>query len=213
MIRTRLWSTNMTRHITASCIRLLKIPMIWRRAQYAKQLSPYISTVCPFKILERPIYARVQPIIDPLLPREQTGFWQGRATVDQVILLTQDIKDSFSAKKKTRAVFVNLTAAYNNSWHRGLTCKLLRLLPDRHMVCMVIKLVGNGSFTLTTGNNKWRRLWRLENGVQQGTVLTPLLFNIHTLDLPTTQARRQDLAAGGPKTKKRGQKPEGGPQF
>ena len=27
------------------------------------------------------------------------------------------------------------------------------------------------------------------------------------------QARRQDLAVGGPKTKKRGQKPEGGPIF
>jgi len=28
-----------------------------------------------------------------------------------------------------------------------------------------------------------------------------------------TQANRQDLAAGGPKTRKRGQKPEGGPHF
>jgi len=36
------------------------------------------------------------------------------------ILLTQHIEDSFSAKKKARAVFVDLTAAYDTVWHRGL---------------------------------------------------------------------------------------------
>jgi len=39
--------------------------------------------------------------------------------------LTQDTEDSFSAKKKAGAVFVDLTAAYDTVWHCGLTCKLL----------------------------------------------------------------------------------------
>jgi len=48
-----------------------------------------ISLLCVlFKILERLIYIRVDPIIDPLLPREQAGFRHGRSTVDQVTLLT-----------------------------------------------------------------------------------------------------------------------------
>ena len=51
----------------------------------------------------------------------------------QVVLLTQNIEDSFEAKKKAGAVFVDLAAAYDTVWHRGLTCKLLRLLPDKHM--------------------------------------------------------------------------------
>ena len=51
--------------------------------------------------------------------------------IDVVVLLTQNIKDSFEAKKKAGAVFVHLTAAYDTVWHRGLTCKLLRLLPDK----------------------------------------------------------------------------------
>ena len=101
----------------------------------------------PYGILERLIYARVQPIMDPLLPKEQAGFGRGKSTVDQVILLAQNIKDSSDAKKKAGAVFVNLTAAYDTVWHRGLTCKLLRLLPDKHMVKIII-LVQNRSFTL-----------------------------------------------------------------
>jgi len=40
--------------------------------------------------------------------------------------LTQDIEDSFSAKKKAGAVFVDLTAALDTVWHRSLTCKLLK---------------------------------------------------------------------------------------
>jgi len=59
-----------------------------------------------------------------LLPHEQAGFQHGRLAVDQVTLLAQDIEDSFSAKK-TRAVFVYLTAACDTVWHHGLTCKLL----------------------------------------------------------------------------------------
>jgi len=50
-------------------------------------------------ILETLIYARAEPIIDPLLPKEQAGFPHGRSTVGWVTLLTQDIEDSFSAKK------------------------------------------------------------------------------------------------------------------
>ena len=83
-----------------SCMPQLKISRIWRRA------FP-ISLLCvPFKILERLIYARVEPIIDPLLMQEQVGFRHERSTVDQVTLPTQDIQVSFLAKRKARAVFV-----------------------------------------------------------------------------------------------------------
>ena len=154
-----------------------------------------ISLLCvPFKILERLIYARVETITDPLLPQEQAVFQHGRSAVDQVTLLTQDIEDSFSVKKKAGAVFVDLTAAYDTVWHRGLTCKLLRLLPDKHMVHMIMEMVSNRSFTLTTGNGQRRRLRHLKDGIPLGSVLAPLLFNIYTYDLPATISRKYEFA-------------------
>ena len=60
-----------------------------------------ISLLCiPYKVFERLIHARVEPLIDPLLLKEQAGFRHGKSTVDQLVLLTQNIEDSCEAKKK-----------------------------------------------------------------------------------------------------------------
>jgi len=91
-------------------------------------------------------------------------------------------------------VFVDLTAAYDTVRHRGLTCKLLQLLPDRHMVHMIMEMVSNRSFTLTNGNSKRSRLRRLKKGVPQGSVLAPILFNIYISDLPTTVTKKYAYA-------------------
>ena len=69
--------------------------------------------------------------------------------MDQTVLLTQNIEDSFEAKKKAGTLFVDLTAAYDTVWHRSLTCKLLRLQPDKHMVWMILELIQNEALPLS----------------------------------------------------------------
>ena len=127
--------------------------------------------------------------MDQLLPRKQAGFRHKRSTLDHVILLIQEIEDSYSANKKAVAVFIELTAAHDIVRDRGLTCKLLRLLPHRHIVSLIMELVRNRSFTLTTGTGLQSKLRHINNGVPRGSVLVLLLFNIYIHDLPVTIGR------------------------
>ena len=97
------------RKFLSSCLCQLRIPKVWKRSLVlaipklnkpmndAKSYRP-ISLLCiPYQVLEKLIYTRIEPVIDPLLPREQAGFRRGRSTVDQVSLMTQEIEDCFSA--------------------------------------------------------------------------------------------------------------------
>ena len=128
-----------------SCLCQLKIAKVWRRALVVAIPKPSkpvkdpqiycpISLLCvPYKVLEQLIYNLVESIVDPLLPKEQTGFRHGKSTIDQIVLLTQNIEHFFEVKKGS-ALFVDLRAACDPVWHRGLTCKPLRLLQDKHIV-------------------------------------------------------------------------------
>ena len=151
-----------------------KLPKTWRRAtvvalpkpnkpaQDPKSYRP-ISLLCvPFNILERLIHSRIDPVVDPQLPREQAGFRRGRSTVDQVTLLTQYIEDSFQNNEKDGVVFMDLTAAYDTVWHRGIHL-------ERHMVGFIMEMLSNRSFVVHTSDGQRSRLRRMKNGVPQGS--------------------------------------------
>ena len=133
-------------------------------------------------------------MIDPQLPPEQAGFRHGRSTTDQVTLLTDDIEAGFEHNHNVGVALVDLTAAYDTVWLRGLHLKLLRMLPDRHMVSFVMELLTNRSFTLRTSDGQVSRLRRIHNGVPQGSTLAPTLFNIYISDIPKTTSKQYGYA-------------------
>jgi len=82
----------------------------------------------------------------------------------------------FPAREINGTVFIDLTVAYGTAWHCNLTCKLLKLLCDSHMLGIIIELVKNLGFTLVTSSSKRSRLQGLKNDDQLGSVLAMAPF-------------------------------------
>ena len=187
---------NWLRVFMTNCMQHTKIPKIWRRAKIiailkpgknpdeAASYHPITLLLVGYKLLKRLIYNRLLPVVDPQLSCEQAGFRPRRSTVEQAVKLTEDINTAFETGKKCGAVLVDLSAAYNTVWHRGLTLKMLCLIRSKHMVRFVQELITNRSFKLHADKDM-SKTYTIKNGVQ-GSILSPMLFNIYTSDIPHT---------------------------
>ena len=150
-----------------------------------------ISLLCiTYKLMERIILTRINDTVEAHLPREQAGFRKGRSTTDQIACLVNDIEAAFQRKEKFGVVYIDLTAAYDTVWHRGLYLKLLQTIPDVKLVKFIMLMLQNRSFYVVTSSGARSRKRQLRNGLPQGSVLAPILFNVYIADYPPTTSSK-----------------------
>ena len=117
-----------------------------------------------------------------------TGFRPGRSTQEQVLALTTYVDNGYQRRDKTGVVFLDLTAAYDTVWHKGLLVKLSKVLPCS-AVNVIELLLEQRRFRVHMGDIS--SSWRVQkNGLPQGSVLATTLFNLYINDLPATTCRK-----------------------
>jgi ribonuclease HI len=174
------------------------VPDSWKQATVIPLLKPgkerqkpesyrAISLLsCLSKIFERLVNARLTWHLETknLLPNYQSGFRKGRSTMDNLVDLEQRIKMNMNNKKKTYAVFLDMSRAYDKVWIPGLLKKIAKLGIDGRLLDWLKQFLLGRSFRVRIGD-LLSDARQLLTGVPQGAILSPLLFNIMLFDFPT----------------------------
>ena len=188
------------------CFMENKIPTIWRQSKIIAILKPGkdssipknyrpISLLChTYKLYERMILNRIAPTIEQHLIKEQAGFRSGKSCTSQLLNLTQHIEDGYEEGMITGTAFVDLSAAYDTVSHRLLIQKLYNTTLDSQQCRVIQNLMSDRRFYVELNNERSR--WRIQkNGLPQGSVLSPTLFNIYTNDQPILDGTRSFIYA------------------
>ena len=170
-----------------------KISKIWRQSKIIAILKPGkdsaipknyipISLLChAYTLYERIILNRIAPVVGQRLIKEQAGFRTRKSCTNKLWNLTQHIEDGYQRGMITGAAFVDLSAAYVTVNHRILTQKLYNITQDRPLCRVIQNMLSSRRFYMELNNDRSR--WRKQkNGLPQGSVLSPILFNIYTYD-------------------------------
>lgn len=131
------------------------------------------------KTMERMINDRLTFWIETKgkLENYQSGFRKGRWTMDPIIRLEDDIRKAQVNRESVVAVFLDIEKAYDMLWKDGLLIKLNQMGIRGHMFQWIKQFLSERTIAVKI-NGIVSDSYRVENGIPQGSIISPLLFSI-----------------------------------
>ena len=135
--------------------------------------------------------------VNTLLTPNQSGFCLGDSSFSQLISVTHSIYTAFEEfpSLETRAVFLDLSRAFDKVWHEGLLFKLISIDITGSLIALIKAFLTDRCQRVVL-NEKCSDWKLLTAGVPQGSVVGLLFSLIYINDLVDDLSSKAKLPAG-----------------
>ena len=157
---------------------------------------PISVTNCFGKMLEKIIFKHLHNYIrdNDILTDNQSGFRHKDSTVNQLLIIYDDIMKNLDIGKDVRFIFCDVSKAFDRVWHSGLLYKLRKYgIKDRLLDWFRSYLSDRKQRVCMDG---YCSTWNSINaGVPQGSILGPYLFLLFVNDIVDVVSNKIKLFA------------------
>ena len=117
-----------------------------------------------------------------LISHRQAAYLKGDSTIQQLSIIIHKIKLAWSKGKKTQGVFLDVSAAFDKAWHKGIIAKLANNgVTDAALAFFESYLTNRTQITVVDGIKSDPK--PVASGVPRGSRLGPLLLIFYYNDI------------------------------
>lgn len=182
------------------------LPPQWRHADITlipkpnksvslSNLRPISLTSCVGKLMEHLVHTRLTDYIEDnaLLPNTMYGFRPHLSTQDILLQLKEDIILRIPKNHKYCILALDIKGAFDNVTHDAILHGLATLNPGSNTYNYVKAFLTERTATVGLGHLRSPKFTAIPRGTPQGSVISPLLFNIAIKDLSAQLSTIPDL--------------------
>lgn len=183
------------------------IPKEWKTSQIKPLLKPgkppgelqsfrpIALGSCLGKILEKMVNSRLDWFLEHngWYPECMTGFRKNRGTIDSIIDLVATIQHQRPRGNLTCALFLDIKQAFNAVTHQAILSSAAEIGITGRLYTYISSYLANREIFIDTPDGR-SDSYQIQRGVPQGGTLSPTLFNLAVIKLPSLLAKHTQIS-------------------
>ena len=172
---------------------IIPIPKPGKDHTNPSNYRPIALTSCLCKLMEKLVNKRLMWFLETnkKISKFQSGFRKNRSTLDQLVRLETFIRNAFLKGEHVTVVFFDIEKAFDTTWKSGILRDLHSMGLRGNLPIFIKNFLQDRTFRTRIGT-EYSDWYPQEQGVPQGSILSPILFEIKINSILDTLSKDVD---------------------